>query len=161
MTKNNIERKNNQANGYKRKTMKTFFTSLCVVGVLSFMSACSSNTPSAVVEKGLNCVLSGDYKGYVDLMQLTDGNDPQATEEAKKEFAEMIEKQASNQIDKEKLKSYEILKEEFSKTGTYARVTLKEVYMTGDEHETALYLVKNKKGQWEIMLWGTDRLMDE
>ena len=82
-------------------------------------------------------------------------------EEAKKEFAEMIEKQASNQSDKEKLKSYEILKEEFSKTGTYARVTLKEVYMTGDEHETALYLVKNKKGQWEIMLWGTDRLMDE
>ena len=94
-------------------------------------------------------------------MQLTDDNDSQATEEAKKEFAEMIEKQASNQSDKEKLKSYEILKEEFSKTGTYARVTLKEVYMTGDEHETALYLVKNKKGQWEIMLWGTDRLMDE
>ncbi len=141
--------------------MKTFFASLFVVGMLSFMSACSSNTPSAVVEKGLNCVLSGDYKGYVDLMQLTDDNDSQATEEAKKEFAEMIETQASNQSDKERLKSYEILKEEFSKTGTYARVTLKEVYMTGDEHETALYLVKNKKGQWEIMLWGTDRLMDE
>ena len=141
--------------------MKTFFASLFVVGMLSFMSACSSNTPSAVVEKGLNCVLSGDYKGYVDLMQLTDDNDSQATEEAKKEFAEMIETQASNQSDKERLKSYEILKEEFSKTGTYARGTLKEVYMTGDEHETALYLVKNKKGQWEIMLWGTDRLMDE
>lgn len=141
--------------------MKTFFVSLYVVGMLFFLSACSSNTPSAVVEQALDCVLSGDYRGYVDLMQLTDGGDSQIKEEARKEFAEMIEKQASNQSEKEKLKSYEILNEEFSKTGTYARVTIKEVYMTGDEHETSLYLVKNKKEQWEIVLWGTDRLMEE
>ncbi len=141
--------------------MKTIFRSLWVVGVLLCLSACSSNTPSAVVEKALDCMVSGDYKGYVDLMQLTEDDNPQVKEEAKKEFAEMIEKQAAKQDDKEKLKSYEILKEEFSKTGTYARVTFKEVYMEGDEHETSLFLVKNSEGKWEIMLWGTDRLMDE
>lgn len=141
--------------------MKTIFKSLGVVVVLLCLSACSSNTPSAVVEKALDCMVSEDYRGYVDLMQLTDGDNPQAEEETKKEFAEMIEKQAAKQSDKEKLKSYEILKEEFSKTGTYARVTFKEVYMTGDENEASLYLVKNNDEKWEIMLWGTDRLMDE
>ncbi|WP_161946442.1 nuclear transport factor 2 family protein [Bacteroides mediterraneensis] len=141
--------------------MKTIFKFTWVIGALLFLSACSSNTPSAVVEKALDCVVSEDYKGYVDLMQLTEDNDPQVKEEAKKEFAEMIEKQAAKQGDKEKLKSYEILKEEFSKTGTYARVTFKEVYMAGDEHETSLYLVKDKEGKWVIMLWGADRLMDE
>lgn len=141
--------------------MKTFFASLYVVGMLFFLSACSSNTPSAVVDQALDCVLSGDYKGYVDLMQLTDGSNPQIKEEARKELAAMIAKQAATQSEKEKLKSYEILNEEFSKTGIYARVTIKEVYMTGDKHETSLYLVKNKKEQWEIVLWGTDRLMEE
>lgn len=141
--------------------MKTIFKSLCGVGVLLFMSACSSNTPSAVVEEALDCALAGDYKGYVDLMQLTDDEDPQTEEKTRKELAELIEKQVAKQSDKEKVESYEILKEEFSKTGTYARVTFKEVCKSGDEEEISVYLVKNKEGRWEIMLWGTDRLMDE
>ncbi|WP_308763924.1 DUF4878 domain-containing protein [uncultured Bacteroides sp.] len=141
--------------------MKTIFKSLCGVGALLFMSACSSNTPSAVVEKALDCTLAGDYKGYVDLMQLTDDEDPQAEEKARKDLADLIEKQVAKQSDKEKLVSYEILKEELSKTGTYARVTFKEVYKSGEENETSIYLVKDKEGQWEIMFWGTDRLMDE
>lgn len=33
--------------------------------------------------------------------------------------------------------------------------------MTGDEHETSLYLVKDNEDKWVIMLWGADRLMDE
>lgn len=141
--------------------MKTILRSLCGVGALWFMASCSSNTPSSVVEKALDCTLAEDYKGYVDLMQLTDGSNPQVEEEARKELVELIEKQSARQSDKEKLKSYEILNEEFSKTGTYAKVTFKEVYMTGEENETSLYLVKNKEEKWEIMLWGADRLMDE
>lgn len=141
--------------------MKTFLKFLYVIGGLLLMPACSSNTPSGVVEEAMDCLLSEDYKGYVDLMQVTEDDDPQAKEEARKGFVELIEKQAAKQEDKEKLKSYEILKEEFSKTGTYARVTFKEIYVTGDEHEASLYLVKNQEGKWEIMLWGADRLMDE
>lgn len=141
--------------------MKTILKSLYLWGTVVVMSACSSNTPSAVVEEGLDCILSGDYKGYVKLMQLATDDDSQNKEKVIEEFADMVEKEAAKGSDKEKLKDYEILQEELSKTGTYAKVTYKQFYVAGDEKESSLYLVKNAKGNWEIMLWGSDRLMDE
>lgn len=61
----------------------------------------------------------------------------------------------------EKVKSYEILNEEQSKTGKWVRITYKLTNVDGTENTSDFYLTKDDTGEWKIQMFGTDRLMDE
>lgn len=61
----------------------------------------------------------------------------------------------------EKIKSYEILKEESSKTGKWSRVTYKMVNYGNKETTADFYLRKDNDGNWKIQMFGTEQLMEE
>ena len=72
----------------------------------------------------------------------------------------MIQRNAENHPE-ENIKSYEILKEESSKTGKWVRVSYKLIYQNGKETTSDFYLTKDEDGSWKIQMFGTDKLMEE
>ena len=61
----------------------------------------------------------------------------------------------------EKIKSYEILKEEQSKTGKYVRVSFTTKNNDDKENEGEFYLTKDDDGSWKILMFGSEKLMEE
>lgn len=127
---------------------------------MMLFAACSSNTPSGAVEKVYDKLIEGDYEGFLRELYVEDKSDPEQLEKEIKDFAKMMRNNRKNHED-EALKSYEILKEEPSRTGKWVRVTIKEVNVKGEEKESSVYVTKDNDGVWKMLLIGTDRLMDE
>jgi hypothetical protein len=142
--------------------MKKLGMILTLVGGLWLMAACSSdNTPTGVVEKALKGLISGDVRAYTSKMIFEEDAEPEKEKEAQEDFAKMMERELAKQEEKEKVTDFEIIKEELSKTGTYARVTYKDVLADGKEAEHSIYLIKDKEGAWRILLFGSDKMLDE
>ena len=121
--------------------------------------ACSSNTPKKTVEKAFDALIDGDYETYVRSLYVEDKSDPEKVE---KDIQDLIEIVKRNSEDEDgKVKSYEILNEEQSKTGKWVRITYKLTNVDGTENTSDFYLTKDDTGEWKIQMFGTDRLMDE
>lgn len=132
--------------------MKKIILSLFVtVAALALWSCGDSNTPSAVAEKSVKCLLNSDYEGYVDLLGTNDGKD---SEEGKEQLVALLrEKGEKTMKEKQGLKSYEVLSEEISEDGNKATVEMKIVYGNGEEKTEKVKLKKNDKEEWRI-IWG-------
>lgn len=124
------------------------------------LAACSSNTPTKAVEKAFNALMNDDYETYARSFYVKDKSNPQKVEDDIQDLARMIERNAENHED-EKVKSYEILKEEQSKTGKWVRVSYKMVDYGNKETEGDFYLTKDDDGSWKILMFGTEKLMEE
>ncbi len=122
--------------------------------------ACSSNTPTKAVEKAFDAIIDGDYETYVRSFYSEDKSDPERIEKDIQDLAKMIQRNAENNPD-EKIKSYEILKEEASRTGKWVRVGYKTIYQNGKETTSDFYLTKDNDGSWKIQMFGTKQLMEE
>lgn len=122
--------------------------------------ACSSNTPTKTVEKAFDALIDGDYETYVRSLYVEDKSDPEKVEKDIQDLVKIIEHNLENN-ENEKVKSYEILKEEQSKTGKWVRITYKLINVDGKENTSDFYLTKDDTGEWKIQMFGTDKLMDE
>lgn len=86
-------------------------------------------------------------------------SDPEKVEKDIQDLIEIVKRNSEDED--EKVKSYEILNEEQSKTGKWVRITYKLTNVDGTENTSDFYLTKDDTGEWKIQMFGTDRLMDE
>ena len=124
------------------------------------LAACSSNTPTKTIEKAFDAIIEEDYETYARSFYVEDNSDPERIEKEVQELVQMIKQNMENHED-EKIKSYEILKEESSKTGKWSRVTYKMVNYGNKETTADFYLRKDNDGNWKIQMFGTEQLMEE
>lgn len=135
--------------------------SILLLAVYSMLlGACSSNTPTQTVKKALDALVDNNYETYVRSFYVEDKSDPQKVEDDIQDLVRMIERNLENHED-EKVKSYEILKEEQSRTGKYARVTYTTKNFEDKETESNFYLIKDDDGSWKIVMFGTEKLMED
>ncbi|WP_417128871.1 hypothetical protein [Phocaeicola sp.] len=124
------------------------------------LAACSSNTPTKAVEKALDAIIEEDYETYARSFYVEDKSEPEKVEKEIQDLVKLMKRNAENYPD-EKIKSYEILKVESSKTGKWVQVSYKTIYLNGQENTADFYLTKDDDGSWKIQMFGTDKLMEE
>lgn len=134
-------------------------TVMLMAACCMLLGACSSNTPTKTVEKAFDALIDGDYETYVRSLYVEDQSDPEKVEKDIQDLIEIVQRNSENEH--EKIKSYEILNEEQSKTGKWVRITYKLTSADGTENTSDFYLTKDDTGEWKIQMFGTDRLMDE
>lgn len=139
------------------KKLSILFTAVCNI----LLVACSSNTPTKTVEKVLNALENGDFETYARSFYIEDKSNPQKVEDDIKDLTRMIERNNAEKDENEKIKSYEILKEEQSKTGKYVRVSFTTKNNDDKENEGEFYLTKDDDGSWKILMFGSEKLMEE
>lgn len=131
--------------------MKKILSVLTLIMGLFILSACNSNTPSAVAEKAANCIKDKDYEGYVELMYYKEDKAP--TAEEKQQFADMLKAKAESAYEKkEGIKSVKAESEEISEDGKEAVVKMKVEYNNGEIKEDIMHLKKDAKGQWRVYM---------
>lgn len=141
--------------------MKKIAMTLALFCALFMMAACSSNTPTAVAEKALKGLIAGDVRAYTSVLIFEEDAEPEEEKEAQEDFAKMMEKELAKKDKEDKMAEVTMIKEELSKTGTYAKVTYNEKLGNGKEAEHSIYLIKDKEGAWRILLFGSDKMMDK
>lgn len=140
--------------------MKNVCVILAIVGSMLF-TACSSNTPTGVVEKAFDAVIAGDFDTYARCFYVEDKSEPERVEKDIQDLVKLMERNAENASEDETIQEYEILNEEDSKTGKWVCVSYKLKYKSGKESEADFYVTKDSDGSWKIQMFGTDRLMEE
>lgn len=133
--------------------MKRLSILLGLIVIVLAMTSCSSNTPKAVAEKSVKCLIDKDFEGYVDLLYLEDKDSQDAAklENDKKELAALLKSKAEKEYEKDKgLTSYETLKEEIAENGETAVVKMKLTYGNGKSDDADIKLRKDKNGDWKI-----------
>lgn len=140
--------------------MKNVYVILMVVGSM-LLAACSSNSPTGVVEKAFNAMMAGDFDTYARCFYVEDKSDPERVEKDIQDLVKLMERNSENESEDEKVQEYEILNEEASNTGKWVCVSYKLKYKNGKETEADFYVTKDSDGSWKIQMFGTDRLMEE
>lgn len=138
------------------KKLIMMLTAACSI----LLAACSSNTPTKTVEKTFDALIEEDYETYVRSFYVEDKSEPEKIEQEVQDLVKLMKRNAKNYPD-EKIKSYEILKEESSKTGKWVQVSYKTIYLNGQENTSDFYLTKDDDGSWKIQMFGTKQLMEQ
>lgn len=138
------------------KKLIMMLTAACSI----LLAACSSNTPTKTVEKAFDALIEEDYETYVRSFYVEDKSEPEKIEQEVQDLVKLMKRNAENYPD-EKIKSYEILKEESSKTGKWIQVSYKTIYLNGQENTSDFYLTKDDDGSWKIQMFGTKQLMEQ
>ena len=125
------------------KKILVMFVMACLTVVMAGCS--SSNTPKGVTEQAVKCLMKKDFKGYIDLMDISEDK-----KELKAGYAQMLEEKAAKHPDDFDIKSYEFVDEQVDEEAGKAKVTMKVVYGNGKEKTDHTNLVKNDKGEWKI-----------
>lgn len=127
-----------------------------VIGIMltiMFLASCSSNTPTKVAEKSVQCLIDKDYKGYVDLIYFSekDKGNAEEYEQGKQQLAALLKDKAEKEYKKKgDISSYETITEETSNDGNTANVKMKIKYGNGTEEDTDIKLRKDNDGNWKI-----------
>ena len=123
------------------------------------MASCSSNTPKAVAEKSMKCLVNKDYNGYVELLDTKDDSKSakQETPEEIKQDKQMLAAMLKDKAEKEYKKnggiaSYETLSEDTDKEGKTAIVNMKVTYGNGSSEEEDIRLCKDADGNWKLSM---------
>lgn len=142
--------------------MKKILMTLALCGALFMMAGCSSNTPTGVVKKAMDLSIKGDNKAYAELFAVVkEDATPEEVEEFRKDLFEMAERLDEKTPEEEKVTDYEVLSEELSESGKYAKVVCKQILKRGKEEKESTYLMKDEDGKWGLLLIGNDRLLKE
>lgn len=117
---------------------------------LVMMSCSGGNTPSAVAEKTMKCIIDKDYEGFADQMYI-----PSENEDSIKLVKNLIVTGMKMSMDKmlaEKkgLKECKATSEKIE--GDNAIVKMKMTYGDGTSDESDMKLTKDKKGNWKMDL---------
>lgn len=108
----------------------------------------TANTPSAVAEKSIECLKTGDYEGYADLVYYKDAAKAQEQKEAltamlKEKMSKVVEKQGG-------IKSYSVVEEKIADDGKTAVVRLNMEYENGKTDTAEVHLLTDENGKWKI-----------
>lgn len=122
--------------------------------VLPFLMAvlfvsCSSNSPRSVAEKALDCLMKGDYRGYMDLVYFPDDD-----KEKKENFIQMIEEKAKkNQSqDGSQIVGYKFVSEEIDEKKGRAKETFEVNYDNGSSKKHSVDLIRADDGKWYMTI---------
>ncbi len=130
--------------------MKKIITFLSIlIAFVCVISCSSSSTPTAVAEKYVSYLKSGNYDGIADLIYY-DQSDSEAAEESKKMIKGILNDKVKSQVDeKGGIKSYEIGEETIDEEGKDATVKVSIVYGNEkkDNMDVDLHCVD---GKWYI-----------
>lgn len=145
--------------------MKKILMTLALCGALFMMAGCSSNTPTGVVKKAMDLSIKGDLKACAELFVIVGEDGATLTPEEIEEFHEDVYKWLERKREKtpegEEVTGYEVLSEELSESGKYAKVVCKQILKRGKEEKESTYLMKDEDGKWGLLLIGNDRLLKE
>lgn len=145
--------------------MKKILMTLALCGALFMMAGCSSNTPTEVVKKAMDLSIKGDLKAYAELFVIVgkDGAEltPEEIEGFQKDVYKWEKRRREMTPEGEEVTGYEVLSEELSESGKYAKVVYKQILKRGKEEKESWYLMKDEDGKWGLLLVGTDRLLKE
>ncbi len=131
--------------------MKKLLGILSLLTAMFVMAACSGgNTPGGVAEKAVKCMKDKDYKGYVDLVSITEKGE-HSEAEMRSELTMLLSEKASKDIEKDgEIESYKILSEEISEDGAHAMVKMQIAYSKGNTDTEEIKLVKTDAGDWML-----------
>lgn len=125
-----------------------------MVLALFTLSTCVNNSPSAVVDKSLQCMKDKDYDGVVKLIYMDEDASETERENARKMLSGMIGTKASTVLQEKKgIDSWEVTSEKISDDGNKATVTTAITYGDGTQDpKSTTNLIKDKDGNWLIDL---------
>ena len=138
--------------------MKKIMTLACAVFAVILMAACGGgNSPKAVAEKSLNCIMDKDFKGYAALIYIDeDRYSAEEQEKQRKEMAELIETKIPMAVEiNGELKGFKTTSEVIAEDGNTATVECTTTYdKNGKKKEETekINLRKNKAGKWMIAM---------
>lgn len=139
--------------------MKKIVMTLALCAALFMMAGCSSNTPTEVVKEAMDLSIKGDLKACVELFAVEEDATPEEVEEFREGIFKLLERRHEKTPEGEKVTGYEVLSEELSESGNYAKVVCKQILKKGKEEEESQYLMKDKDGKWGLLLIGNDQLL--
>ncbi len=126
------------------KTIKWMFALVCAF----VLAACSSNTPTDVAKKAMQCVADGKYEQYVDLVYMKPELSSDEVKQQKQGLLGLLQTFGAQNGDK--MKSMEVVSEEISEDGETAIVKMNVVYESGKEKTETTHLRKDADGDWKI-----------
>ncbi len=118
-----------------------------------FVSSCSSNTPTAVAEKSIECIKDQKFDEYVELIYVkpSEKEDAGKYKKEKEQFAAMLQEKYAKTLEKNGgIKSYKIISEEIAEDGETAVVMVKITNGNGSEEDDTIKLRKDDEGNWKI-----------
>lgn len=129
--------------------MKKLLSISIVMFAFIALVSCKGNSPSAVVEESIQCLIDKDYEGYVDYIAF---NEDATTEEIGKHKAELqalLEHKLVIEMEKKGgVKGCKILSEEIDEELKTAVVKFELTYGDGSTEQKEQKLTQNKDGKW-------------
>ena len=129
-----------------KKIISFAFLGLLVMALAS----CTQNTPSATVEKALNCLQNEDYEGFVDQLYRNEKDMKGDVAKQKEETVSLLKAKYANNADK-KIKDFKILGEELINDST-AKVTAELEYGNGESEVEEFTCLTDKNGDWKYKM---------
>lgn len=129
--------------------MKKLLSISIVMFAFIALVSCKGNSPSAVVEESIQCLIDKDYEGYVDYIAF---NEDATTEEIGKHKAELqalLEHKLVIEMEKKGgVKGCKILSEEIDEELKTAVVKFELTYGDGSTEQQEQKMEQNKDGKW-------------
>lgn len=125
---------------------------LLMLAIVFILSACSSNTPSAVAEKFTQLINDNEFEDAVEMLYVKPGLDADQVAKDKENIVKMLTELSKKKTDKDIATSIEATNETLNEAGDEATVTIKMTMKDGETDENDVRLKKDENGDWKVML---------
>lgn len=125
---------------------------LLMLAIVFILSACSSNTPSAVAEKFTQLINDNEFEDAVEMLYVKPGLDADQVAKDKENIVKMLTELSKKKTDKDIATSIEATNETLNEAGDEATVTVKMTMKDGETDENDVRLKKDENGDWKVML---------
>lgn len=125
---------------------------LLMLAIVFILSACSSNTPSAVAEKFTQHINDNEFEDAVEMLYVKPGLDADQVAKDKENIVKMLTELSKKKTDKDIATSIEATNETLNEAGDEATVTIKMTMKDGETDENDVRLKKDENGDWKVML---------
>lgn len=125
---------------------------LLMLAIVFILSACSSNTPSAVAEKFTQLINDNEFEDAVEMLYVKPGLDADQVAKDKENIVKMLTELSKKKTDKDIATSIEATDETLNEAGDEATVTVKMTMKDGETDENDVRLKKDENGDWKVML---------
>jgi hypothetical protein len=130
--------------------MRKLISLLAIVITAALISSCSSNSPKAVAEKAMKCIMDKDYKGYVNLVYFDESKEkPESIQRNKDATVAILGEKYDKLSEKKKgIKDYKVLSEEVKDSTAVVKMEIS--YGNGEKENNDVKMKMDKNGDWKI-----------
>lgn len=130
--------------------MRKLISLLAIVITAALISSCSSNSPKAVAEKAMKCIMDKDYKGYVNLVYFDESKEkPESIQRNKDATVAILGEKYDKLSEKKKgFKDYKVLSEEVKDSTAVVKMEIS--YGNGEKENNDVKMKMDKNGDWKI-----------